>query len=98
MQFCAATGSIGQGALRVTNLTPAAAAKAIPATINTVVLFAVRKINPGTVVARPAITAPAPIVMRRAGNAQHKSVAEEASRAMLGTAVSLRNIRNLDVI
>lgn len=94
MQVFACAGSTGHGALRESHFDAAAAKSNPPAIRNNGPLWAVSQISPGTFAASPAMTAPAPIVTRSAGSAQHRSVETLANSANAGAAVS-RTIRRI---
>jgi len=97
MQALASTGSIGQGALRDCQRIKAASASNAPDNMKSGPFFSVNQIYPGTLDARPAITAPAPIVTNKAGSAQQRSVDVLANKDSVGASKMRREIGSVSL-
>ncbi len=67
-------GSNGHGAFRLIQSKTPLSTSIAPANANTYSLFSETQIRPGTLLARPAITAPSPRLTKSAGSAQQMSV------------------------
>lgn len=78
-QACRSLGSRGQGAFLVNHIQTPFSASNAAANKNTTVFCSEIQISPGTLLARPAITAPIPKLTRRVGSAQQTSVLTEAN-------------------
>ena len=74
MHAAACSGSTGQGAFLACHCMKADKPNNRPDAIKSGPLFADSHMMPGNVAVRPAITAPAPTVIKRAGNAQQSKV------------------------
>ena len=91
-QAAACSGSAGQGAFLARHCIKADALSSTPDTMKRGPLFADSHMIPGTAAVRPAITAPAPIVISKAGSAQHSSVDVLANNDSVGPISDLRSI------
>ena len=92
LQAAACSGSAGQGAFLARHCIKADALSSTPEARKRGPLFADSHIIPGTAAVRPAITAPAPTVIRSAGSAQHSSVDVLANNDRVGPISDLRSI------
>ena len=92
LQAAACSGSAGQGAFLARHCIKADALSSTPDAIKRGPLFADSHMIPGTAAVRPAITAPAPMVISRAGSAQQTSVDVLANKDRVGPMRDLRSI------
>ena len=88
----ACSGSAGHGAFRARHCISADVTKRRPDAMNRGPLLAESHMTPGTAAVRPAITAPAPRVINKAGSAQHSSVDVLANSDRVGPISDLRSI------
>lgn len=88
----ACSGSAGQGAFLPCHCINADAPRRTPETMNSGPLLADSHIIPGTAAVRPAITAPAPMVINSAGSAQQNSVEVLANNESVGPISDLRSM------
>ena len=92
MHAAAKTGSTGHGACRLCHCIKAEAPSSPPDIRKRAPLLAESHIMPGNVAVRPAITAPAPTVIRSAGKAQHSNVDVLANSESVGPISVRRSI------
>lgn len=92
LHAAACSGSAGQGAFLARHCITADALSSTPDAMKRGPLFADSHMIPGTAAVRPAITAPAPIVMSNAGSAQQSSVEVLANNDRVGPMSDLRSI------
>lgn len=92
LHAAACSGSAGQGAFLARHCIKADALSRIPDAMKRGPLFEDSHMIPGTAAVRPAITAPAPMVISNAGSAQQRSVDVLANNDSVGPISDLRSM------